>query len=157
MSDFHFQTYDVNNKLILLQNIHRSVDKGIADFIYLNDLTKESLHEKLNSTLTNSKFQENIQIASRAFKDQKEKPLERAIWWIEWAIRNPNVSHYKGLGQSLNFLQIESADVYAFLTIILSAFLWMCFWITFKIVKHFYPRNSSTSPRPPKSKKKKQK
>lgn len=93
--------------------------------------------------LINPKFQENIQITSRAFKDQKETPLERAIWWIEWVLRNPNVTHFIGNGQNLNFLQIESVDVYAFLTITVLVIIWMFFWISYKIVRYVFNRKSS--------------
>lgn len=150
--------YEFNNNIHSLQNIHKSVDKGIAEFLYLSDLTKENLYEKLHSMLTNPKFEENIQITSKAFKDQKETPLERAIWWIEWAIRNPNVSHFKGNRQKLNFIQIESIDVYAFLTIIFSTIVCVQLWISFKILRCIYNRKTLTSKLPkPISKNKKKK
>lgn len=117
------------------------------------------MYEKLHSMLTNPKFEENIQITSKAFKDQKETPLERAIWWIEWAIRNPNVSNFKGNGQKLNFIQIESIDVYAFLTIIFSTIVWVQLWISFKILRCIYNRKTLASklPTKPISKNKKKK
>lgn len=140
--------YEFNNKIHSLQNIRKSVDKGIAEMLYFSDLTKENLYEKLHSLLTNPKFQENIQITSKAFKDQKETPLERAVWWIEWAIRNPKVSHFKGNGQNLNFVQIESIDVYAFLAIIFSTIVWVQLWISFKILRWIYRRKTLTSKLP---------
>ncbi len=121
------------------------MDKGIAEFLYFNDLNQENLYKKLHLMLTNPKYGENIKITSNAFKDQKETPLERAIWWIEWAIRNPNVTHFKGNGQHLNFLQIESIDVYAFLTVIVTIIVWLQLWISYKIVRCVCFKKTSTS------------
>lgn len=150
----------VNHKIYFFQNIHKSVDKGIAEVLYFSDLTKENLYEKLHLMLTDSKFQDNIKITSKAFKDQKETPLERAVWWIEWAIRNPKVGHFKGNGQNFNFLQIESVDVYAFLTIIFSTIVLIQLWISFNILRCIYRyRKKSTLSKSPRSisKNKKQK
>lgn len=117
----------------MLQHIEKSVDKRIAESLYIKDFTRENLKTKLNSLLTNPQYGVNIQITSKAFKDQKETPLERAVWWIEWAIRNPNVSYFKGNEQNLNFLQVESADVYITLTIIFYTFSIIFLWISIKL------------------------
>lgn len=36
-----------------------------------------------------------MKLRSKHFRDQITKPIDRAVWWIEWAIRNPNAEHIK--------------------------------------------------------------
>jgi len=98
-------------------NIRRSVEKGLANVLYVKELSTENLYTKLKNLLTKSQYREQIKLASAAFRDQKETPLERAMWWIDWVIRNPNANHFKG--PDLNFIQLESIDVIAFLTVAL--------------------------------------
>ncbi|KAJ6644295.1 UDP-glycosyltransferase UGT5 [Pseudolycoriella hygida] len=98
-------------------NIRRSVAKGVADVLYIKDLSTDTLHTKVTNLLTQSKYRKQIQLASAAFRDQKETPLERALWWIEWVIRNPNANHFRAQ-HNLNFLQLESFDVIAFIIVV---------------------------------------
>lgn len=60
-------------------------------------------------------YKENMKIISKFFKDQKELPLDRALWWIEWAIRNPSPVNR---GKNFNFVQIQSIDVISVLTML---------------------------------------
>lgn len=84
--------------------------------------------------MSNPKYKKKIEVYSKAFRDQKETPLERAVWWIEWAMRQPAVNVFEGNGKNLNFLQIESVDVIASLTIVSGIMLFVtvkCFRFVF--------------------------
>lgn len=78
--------------------------------------------------------------ASRAFRDQKETPLERALWWIEWAMRNPNPVHFESPATELNFIHIQSIDVIAFLTLISVMIIFALFIILRKLLKFILHR-----------------
>lgn len=67
--------------------------------------------------LSNPIYKENMKAISNGFKDQKELPLDRALWWIEWALRNPR-SYVVNRAKNLNYFQIQSIDVISFLTVI---------------------------------------
>lgn len=95
------------------------MQKGIAEQLEIKDLSSSSLTEKIEQLLSNEKYKNNIRIVSKAFRDQKDTPLERGLWWIEWALRNPNATHFKSSGADLNFVQIQSIDVIVFLTLVL--------------------------------------
>ncbi|KAJ6646109.1 UDP-glucosyltransferase 2 [Pseudolycoriella hygida] len=114
-------------------NIDRSVEKGIASRMNVRDLTSDTLYEKLNEMLTNPMYKENMKIISKCYKDQKELPLDRAIWWIEWVLRNPNPFGLN-LGKGLNFLQIQSIDVISFFTM---AFLALAYF-SFLLLRKFF-------------------
>lgn len=52
-------------------------------------------------------------IRSRLLRDQSEKPIERAVWWIEYVIRNPDASHLRTPTIELGFIRSNSLDLYA--------------------------------------------
>lgn len=61
---------------------------------------------------------------SRNFRDQKEKPLERAIWWIEWAIRHPNADYIKSPTLKHGLIASNSFDLIAMLTVAVMLIVW---------------------------------
>lgn len=102
--------------------------------LYVKDLSTERLYTKLNNLLTKSRYREQIKLASAAFRDQKETPLERALWWIDWVIRNPNANHFRS-EHNLNFLQLESFDVIVFITAVLFSTVYGCVWFVKKVLR----------------------
>lgn len=54
---------------------------------------------------------------SKLFRDQKERPIERAVWWIEWAIRNPNAHYIKSPVLELGSIKGNCYDLIAFLVL----------------------------------------
>lgn len=67
-----------------------------------------------------------MKLRSKHFRDQPELPLERALWWVEWVLRNPDSNHLKTpANMKLNGFQSNSYDVIfvLFLTIIVLVFL----------------------------------
>lgn len=125
-----------------IQNIRRSVAKGVADVLYVKELSTDKLFTKLTNLLTQPKYQEKIKLASAAFRDQKETPLERALWWIDWVIRNPNSSHFRS-EHNLNFIQLESFDVIVFIAAVLALAVYVFVWLVTKIKRCIFgDRNS---------------
>lgn len=83
--------------------------------------------------LTQPKYRESIKRASAAFRDQKETPLERALWWIDWVMRNPKSNHFRS-EHNLNFLQLESFDVIVFITAVVFVTVYGCVWFVKKFM-----------------------
>ena len=106
------------------------MDKGVAEVLYVKDLTVENIYVKILLMMSNPKYKKKIQMLSERFRDQKETPLQRAVWWIEWTIRNPIRNDFDGPKEDLNFLQIESVDVISFLTIVCGILLYVSVKIT---------------------------
>lgn len=107
--------------------------KGIAEQLAIKDLTSSALTEKLEQLLSDDKYKKNILATSTVFRDQMETPLERGLWWIEWTLRNPNAVHFKS--SDLNFIQIQSIDVIAFLTVVLVILLVVSIAVLVKFLK----------------------
>lgn len=52
-----------------------------------------------------------MKIRSQRFRDQPEKPIERAVWWTEYVLRNPNPVHLQSPVPNLGFLRSNLFDI----------------------------------------------
>lgn len=80
-------------------------------------MTTEIIKEKLKRILEDPKYYENAKKFSARFRDQKESPLERAVWWIEWLLRNPDCEYMKSPVLRLGFIVGNSYDFIAIISI----------------------------------------
>lgn len=66
------------------------------------------------------RYAEKIKELSLVWRDQPMKPLDTAVWWSEYVIRQKGAVHLRSAARDLNFFQYHSLDVIAFvLTLIL--------------------------------------
>lgn len=117
------------------QNSFKSIQKGIAEQLIVADLTSSTLTEKLRLLLSDQKYKHNAVVASKAFRDQKDSPLERGLWWIEWVLRNPDAVHFKSSSNHLSSFEIHSMDVIAFLTLVFAALTYGIFVFLRRLLK----------------------
>lgn len=120
------------------------MEKGIASRMDVKTITSDNLYEKLNEMLSNPMYKENMKTISKCFKDQKEIPRERALWWIEWALRNPK-SLILNRGKALNFFQIQSIDVISTLTVVALTIMYIVMLLLRKIFIFIFRRTKMTS------------
>ncbi|XP_053686887.1 UDP-glucosyltransferase 2-like [Sabethes cyaneus] len=76
------------------RNINYGVKQGVAKRLSFADIEAGLLKSAIEEVMTNVSFLENTQLMSKTFHDQPDNPLDRAIWWIEWVVRNPHVDRY---------------------------------------------------------------
>lgn len=65
------------------------------------------------------------------------KPLDKAVYWIEYVIRHNGAHHLKTAGNKLNWIQFLSIDVMLVLIIFILTFLIISFYTMKKIYKLF--------------------
>lgn len=80
-------------------------------------MTTADIKEKLTKVLENPTYSENVLKLSKRFKDQKEKPIDRAVWWVEWVLRNPNADYLRSPVLRLGFIVGNAYDLVAFVTL----------------------------------------
>ena len=56
---------------------------------------------------------QKLRIAHERFVDQKESPQERAVWWVEYLIRNGKTGFLKPYSLQLEWYQYHLLDVIA--------------------------------------------
>lgn len=96
---------------------------GFAEGLDSLTLTKKEIRKKLFQVLEDPKYAANAKKLSAHFKDQKELPLNRAVWWIEWVLRNPNADYMKSPVLRIGYIVGNSLDLIAFITLALVAIL----------------------------------
>lgn len=74
------------------QNINYCVKMGVAKKLSIAEIKSNDLVEAIRQLMTDPSYRVNMAQLSQLFRDQKEPPLERAIWWVEWVLRNPTGS-----------------------------------------------------------------
>lgn len=76
---------------------------------------------------------------SNIYRDQPDLPLERAVWWTEWLIRNPETSVYlTSPAVNHSFIVRESIDVILFLAFVVLITL----LVIFKLFKLIFKQSS---------------
>ncbi|GAB0099859.1 UDP-glucuronosyltransferase [Sergentomyia squamirostris] len=95
-------------------NIKQSVKAGIGEQGNILNIDRHSFRALMEKLLRDRKYRKNARIRSEAFRDQKETPLERAVWWTEFVLRHPNMTFMRSPSLDQNFAVRHSWDVLAF-------------------------------------------
>lgn len=82
-------------------------------------LSKDAIKNTLVKLIEDPSYTENVLKWSARFRDQKEKPLDRAVWWIEWLLRNPNCDYLKSPVNRIGFIAGNAYDVIAFVILLI--------------------------------------
>ncbi|XP_017661397.1 PREDICTED: UDP-glucuronosyltransferase 2A2-like isoform X3 [Lepidothrix coronata] len=96
-------------------NIAHVVAKGAAVHVDFNTLKTQDLVDALNTVIYNSTYKENALKLSKIQHDQPVKPLDRAVFWIEFVMRHKGAKHLRPASHHLTWYQYHSLDVLAFL------------------------------------------
>nr|XP_023418166.1 UDP-glucuronosyltransferase 2B4-like isoform X4 [Cavia porcellus] len=96
-------------------NIVHLKAKGAA--VRLNFITMSStdLVNAVNTVINDPSYKENAMRLSRIHHDQPVKPLDRAVFWIEFVMRHKGAKHLRVAAHDLSWFQYHSLDVIGFL------------------------------------------
>ncbi|XP_060547742.1 UDP-glucuronosyltransferase 2A2-like isoform X2 [Pantherophis guttatus] len=94
--------------------IHMKV-KGMAVELDIHTMKAEDLVNAVNTVIHNDFFKKNALKVSQFHHEQPIKPLDRAIFWIEFVIRHKGAKHLQVAAYHLTWYQYHCLDVIAFL------------------------------------------
>lgn len=104
------------------RNIHKATMAGVAVKLNFQTLTTDKLKKAIVEVLGSPKYKRNMDFRSKRFRDQPEKPLERAIWWSEYMIRNQKPSHLRPAEFKLGLLGSHFWDIQLILVAFFTSF-----------------------------------
>ncbi|XP_052055309.1 UDP-glucuronosyltransferase 2B17-like [Apodemus sylvaticus] len=96
-------------------NIANMVAKGAAVTLNIRTMSRSDLFNALKEVIGNPFYKKNVMLLSTIHHDQPMKPLDRAVFWIEFVMRHKGAKHLRPLGNNLTWYQYHSLDVIGFL------------------------------------------
>ncbi|XP_074490132.1 UDP-glucuronosyltransferase 2C1-like [Sebastes fasciatus] len=94
-------------------NLSRIRAKGGAVIVDIAELDRHIFADALKTALYNSSYRENMQRLSRLHRDQPMKPLDQAVFWIEYVIRHKGARHLQTQSNKMSWFVYNSVDVIA--------------------------------------------
>uniref|UniRef100_A0A671R1L1 Erythromycin biosynthesis protein CIII-like C-terminal domain-containing protein n=1 Tax=Sinocyclocheilus anshuiensis TaxID=1608454 RepID=A0A671R1L1_9TELE len=92
-------------------NLSRMQAKGTAKIVDIATLDRTVFLEALKEVLHNPSYKENMQRLSKLHHDQPMKPLDRAVFWIEFVMRNRGAPHLQTQAYRMSWIEYHSIDV----------------------------------------------
>ncbi|KAG5883245.1 hypothetical protein JTB14_000034 [Gonioctena quinquepunctata] len=78
-----------------------------------SDISEEKLASLLEEIINNPKYRENVKTRSQIMKDRQIKPLDNAVYWVEYVIRHKGAKHLRVGYMHLTWYQYYMFDVFA--------------------------------------------
>ncbi|KAM5271744.1 UDP-glucuronosyltransferase 2B15-like [Ctenodactylus gundi] len=108
-----------------LDNIAHMEAKGAAVKVTFTTMSSTDLLNALKTVINNPVYKENAMQLSSIHHDQPMKPLDRAVFWIEFVMRHKGAKHLRPLAYNLTWVQYHSLDVIGFLLVCVASILFL--------------------------------
>ena len=93
------------------QNILRAEENGYAVMLDWTNFTADSLYNAIEKAINDPKIMQGIRKANKIFLDQKESPVERAVYWIEYIMRHDGADFLKPKSMGLYWYEYHHVDI----------------------------------------------
>uniref|UniRef100_U5EXU4 Putative udp-glucuronosyltransferase n=1 Tax=Corethrella appendiculata TaxID=1370023 RepID=U5EXU4_9DIPT len=103
------------------KNALKAENTGYALTLKFSDVNTITLSSRINELLTDSTFAKQAKKASELFRDNPLKPMDAAMYWIEYVAHHNGAKHLKSTSVNLNWFQYLMLDVILFFLIIFLA------------------------------------
>ncbi|XP_060754247.1 UDP-glucuronosyltransferase 2A3-like [Neoarius graeffei] len=113
-------------------NLAKMRVKGVAKNVNFATVDKDSFLLTVKEVLHNPSYRENMQRLSRLHRDVPIKPLDNAVFWIEYTMRHGGAAHLRTESYKMPWYSYHSVDVLLFLLCVLS----FTAFTTFAIIRH---------------------
>lgn len=103
-----------------IANAREAERVGFGIAIPFGDTTEENLRDAIRKVLDDPSYSKRAMEHGSLLLDQIEKPLDRAVWWLEYLLRHPNlIDRVRPPVHDLYWFQYFLLDVLAFILIVL--------------------------------------
>ncbi|KAM3624761.1 uncharacterized protein V6R79_001161 [Siganus canaliculatus] len=96
-------------------NLLRIKERGAGKIVDIFSMTEDIFYQGLWEVLNEPSYTENMQRLSRLHRDQPMKPLDTALFWIEFVMRHKGAAHLRTESYKMPWYSYHSVDVMLFL------------------------------------------
>ncbi|KAM3625968.1 uncharacterized protein V6R79_020532 [Siganus canaliculatus] len=96
-------------------NLLRIKERGAGKIVDIFSMTEDIFYQGLWEVLNEPSYTENMQRLSRLHRDQPMKPLDTALFWLEFVMRHKGAAHLRTESYKLPWYSYHSVDVMLFL------------------------------------------
>ncbi|XP_036390520.1 UDP-glucuronosyltransferase 2C1-like [Megalops cyprinoides] len=96
-------------------NLFRMGARGAAKIVDIANLDRSVFLQAIQEVLHDPSYRMNMQMLSRLHQDQPMKPLDRAIFWVEYVMRHKGAAHLRTESYKMPWYSYHSVDVIAVL------------------------------------------
>ncbi|XP_017283354.1 UDP-glucuronosyltransferase 2A2-like [Kryptolebias marmoratus] len=114
-------------------NFFRMASRGVAKVLDYGTVNKDIFLEALKEVLYEPSYMEKMKQLSSLHRDQPMKPLDQAMFWIEFVMRHKGAAHLRTESYKMSTIQYYSIDVIAFLLAV-NLLVFACFSYVVKIL-----------------------
>ncbi|XP_052007960.1 UDP-glucuronosyltransferase 2A1-like [Xyrauchen texanus] len=108
-------------------NLLRLQDKGAAKIVSIATLDKNVLYAAIREVINEPSYIQSMQRLSHLHRDQPVKPLESALFWIEFVMRHKGAAHLRSESYKLPWYSYYSIDVVVTLLAVVLIFILLIF------------------------------
>ncbi|KAI4887101.1 hypothetical protein NFI96_025747 [Prochilodus magdalenae] len=94
--------------------------KGAAVILNFNSMQTQDLVDALRTVINDPSYKESSMRLSRIHHDRPVKPLDEAVFWMEYVMRNKGAGHLRVAAHNLTWYEYHCLDVLAFLISVLA-------------------------------------
>ncbi|KAH8375036.1 hypothetical protein KR200_011652 [Drosophila serrata] len=91
-------------------NMARAEQNGYGVTVNYEELTAPRLLAAIQRLIQDPEATQKVRDMSDRYRDQPQKPLERAVFWVEHVSRHKGAKYLRSASQDLNFIQYHSLD-----------------------------------------------
>ncbi|GLG97712.1 UDP-glucuronosyltransferase, partial [Gryllus bimaculatus] len=92
-------------------NLQRNVVRGVAEKLDISNITPNEVLSTLTKVLYDPSYKERMKVLSNQFRDRPDTPLNTAVWWTEYVIRNKGADHLRSAALELSWYQYFLLDL----------------------------------------------
>ena len=120
-----------------IKNAQKSIRANVAVALNFRTLNVEEFKKAILKILEDKTFLENAEEISKLFQDKPQKPIDLAVWWIEFVIRNPSAPIYQSPALKLGWFAAGSYDIILLVLIALQVLIFAVYKVRKRISNFF--------------------